>query len=47
MNSDPEVYGPDAHEFKPERHLNENGQLKPSPVETKDEGHITYGFGRR
>jgi len=47
MNGDPDVYGPDAHEFKPERHLDENGQLKPSPVDTKDEGHVSYGFGRR
>ncbi|KAI0028825.1 cytochrome P450 [Vararia minispora EC-137] len=44
---DPEVYGEDAAYFNPARHLDENGQLKPAPADTKEEGHISYGFGRR
>ncbi|KAJ7899595.1 cytochrome P450 [Mycena olivaceomarginata] len=37
LNHDPEVYGPDAEDFVPERHLNASGRLN----------HHTYGFGRR
>lgn len=47
MNRDKSVYGPDADEFKPERFLNESGQLLPPLKDTHDEGHVTYGFGRR
>ncbi|KZT29047.1 cytochrome P450 [Neolentinus lepideus HHB14362 ss-1] len=47
LNHDPRVYGADAHHFNPARHLDGNGQLLPGPVDTKDEGHVTYGFGRR
>lgn len=47
MNRDPDVYGEDVGLFKPERHLDADGKLKPSPADTKDEGHVTYGFGRR
>nr|BAK09449.1 cytochrome P450 [Postia placenta] len=47
MNRDPDIYGPDAHLFRPDRHLDEKGQLKASPADTKDEGHVSYGFGRR
>ncbi|THU91684.1 cytochrome P450 [Dendrothele bispora CBS 962.96] len=43
INRDPEVYGPDADEFHPERHLDHNGRLK----DEKNEGHVTYGFGQR
>ncbi|KAI0030471.1 cytochrome P450 [Vararia minispora EC-137] len=46
-NMDPQLYGADATDFNPDRYLDEKGQLKPSPPDTKDEGHITYGFGRR
>jgi cytochrome P450 len=41
------VYGPTAAEFNPSRFLDEKGQLKPAPPDTKDEGHIAFGFGRR
>ncbi|KAJ7493604.1 cytochrome P450 [Mycena latifolia] len=47
LNRDPEVYGPDAHLFRPSRHLDEKGQLGVVVPETKDEGHHTFGFGRR
>lgn len=33
---------PDARVFVPERHLNDDGSLKPNEVE-----HIAFGFGRR
>jgi len=47
LNHDPDVYGPDAADFKPERHLNSAGTLKPSIADTKDENHVSFGFGRR
>lgn len=47
MNRDPEIWGTDAPEFKPERHLDERGRLAKAPVDTRDEGHVTFGFGRR
>ncbi|THV05841.1 cytochrome P450 [Dendrothele bispora CBS 962.96] len=43
INRDPEVYGSDADEFRPERHLDNNGRLK----DERNEGHVTYGFGQR
>lgn len=47
LNHDPEFYGEDADKFRPERHLNEKGELKPAPKDTKDESHCSYGFGKR
>lgn len=47
MNRDPEVYGKDAEQFNPSRHLDEKGQIKPAPADTKEESHVTYGFGKR
>ncbi|KAI9508275.1 cytochrome P450 [Russula earlei] len=44
---DPAAYGNDAAKFNPERFLDEHGRLLPGPVETRDDGHGTYGFGRR
>ena len=41
------TYGPDATSFNPERFLDEHGRLIPGPVETRDDGHSSYGFGRR
>ena len=46
LNHDPEIYGPDAEEFRPERHL-DGDKLKPALPDTKEENHVTYGFGRR
>ena len=46
-NHDRAVFGDDADDFKPERHLGDNGELLPGPKETNQEGHVSYGFGRR
>ncbi|KAI0066978.1 cytochrome P450 [Artomyces pyxidatus] len=47
LNRDPEIYGADAHHFNPARHLDAKGELAPGPADTKEESHVTYGFGRR
>jgi hypothetical protein len=47
MNRDPDLYGEDFDAFRPDRFLDESGQLKPTHPATKGEGHVTYGFGRR
>jgi len=46
MNRDPEIFGENAAQFDPARHLDENGDIAPGPSDTK-EGHVSYGFGRR
>jgi len=46
-NHDRAVFGDDADEFKPERHLDDEGGLRPGPIETNQEGHSSFGFGRR
>ncbi|KAF5346111.1 hypothetical protein D9758_009957 [Tetrapyrgos nigripes] len=43
MNYDSEIYGPDAGDFKPDRHLDSCGNIK----DENDEGHFSYGFGYR
>ncbi|PBK94425.1 cytochrome P450 [Armillaria gallica] len=47
LNRDPEIYGPDAEHFNPARHLDKNGKLATGLADTKEESHVTYGFGRR
>jgi cytochrome P450 len=47
MNHDPAVYGENAAKFDPAQHLDANGNIAPAPPDTKDEGHVSYGFGRR
>ena len=46
-NHDRAVFGDDADEFRPERHLGDNGELLPGPKETNQESHVSFGFGRR
>ena len=46
-NHDRTVFGEDADEFRPERHLDEQGNLLPGPMETYRAGHVSFGFGRR
>jgi cytochrome P450 len=46
-NHDRAVFGDDADEFRPERHLDEHGELLPGPIETNQAGHVTFGYGRR
>jgi cytochrome P450 len=46
-NHDREAFGEDADEFRPERHLDENGEILPGPLETNQAGNVTMGFGRR
>ncbi|KAK7057911.1 cytochrome P450 [Favolaschia claudopus] len=47
LNHDPVVYGEDAEEFRPERHLNDAGNLNTPTKDTHDESHFSYGFGKR
>ncbi|KZV67837.1 cytochrome P450 [Peniophora sp. CONT] len=47
LNRDPETYGPDSHQFNPARYLDDSGKLIPGPPGTKDDGHFSFGFGRR
>jgi hypothetical protein len=48
LNRDPEVYGADAAHFNPARFMDASGEVvKSCAPETKEEGHFTYGFGRR
>ncbi|KAH9965224.1 cytochrome P450 [Russula dissimulans] len=47
LNRDPEIYGEDAAHFNPARFLDTNGEVISCAPETKEEGHVTYGFGRR
>ncbi|KAJ7605462.1 cytochrome P450 [Mycena polygramma] len=47
LNRDVEAHGADAAHFNPGRYLDENGKLRPALADTKEECHVTYGFGRR
>ena len=46
-NRDRAIFGDDADEFRPERQLDDEGELESGPIETNQEGHSTFGFGRR
>jgi len=47
MNRDQTVYGPDADDFNPDRFIDADGQVTPAIADTKDEGHVSFGFGKR
>ncbi|KAF8505426.1 cytochrome P450 [Russula emetica] len=47
MNRDPEVYGTNAADFDPARHLDASGEITSGASGAKDDGHVSYGFGRR
>ncbi|KAH9002683.1 cytochrome P450 [Lactarius hatsudake] len=47
LNRDPDIYGEDAGDFNPARHLDSKGEIAPCPPDTKEEGHVSFGFGRR
>jgi cytochrome P450 len=46
MNRDSTIY-PDYDEFRPERFLDETGTVDVIPPDTHEQGHVTFGFGRR
>ncbi|KAF5374224.1 hypothetical protein D9758_004661 [Tetrapyrgos nigripes] len=46
MNHDPTIF-PDHDEFRPERFLDETGTVHVVPADTRNQGHVTFGFGRR
>lgn len=46
INRDPEHYS-DPEEFMPERFLNEDETEEIKMEETSNQGHSTFGFGRR
>ncbi|KAI0312385.1 cytochrome P450 [Amylostereum chailletii] len=47
-NRDPDLYGENADLFDPSRFLDSAGKLvEQGPGETREEGHVSYGFGRR
>ncbi|KZV85698.1 cytochrome P450 [Exidia glandulosa HHB12029] len=47
MNRDPDVWGTDAEMFRPERQLDEHGNLRSRILNTHDESHTSFGFGNR
>lgn len=50
MNHDREVYGPDVDQFRPERFLQQTekeGEYALRPEYVNEDGHCSYGFGRR
>lgn len=48
MNHDPAIYGDNVANFDPARYLDEaGGDIGSALSDIKEEGHVTYGFGRR
>ncbi|KAJ3709650.1 cytochrome P450 [Lentinula raphanica] len=47
MHHESELYGDDAEHFRPSRFLNVEGKVDSSIEDTKDEGHFSFGFGKR
>ncbi|KAF5342840.1 hypothetical protein D9758_013372 [Tetrapyrgos nigripes] len=46
LNHDPTIF-PDHDEFRPERFLDETGTVHVVPADTRNQGHVSFGFGRR
>jgi cytochrome P450 len=47
MNRDPEIFGKYTERFDPARYIDASGDIAPGMSEIKEQGHFTYGFGRR
>ena len=47
MNRDPELFGKDTDHFDPARYLDASGEIASGISEIKEQGHFSYGFGRR
>lgn len=47
FHQDREMFGDDVDSFNPARYLDANGEVVSGFAESKEEGHFTYGFGRR
>jgi len=47
INRDKTLYGEDADDFNPDRFIDQNGRLSAPLAETRNEGHISFGFGPR
>jgi len=46
-HQDSETFGDDFDRFNPARYLDANGEIISGFSESREEGHFTYGFGRR
>ncbi|KAH9983999.1 cytochrome P450 [Russula vinacea] len=47
MNRDPEIFGKNTEHFDPARYLDASGDLASGVSDIKEQGHFSYGFGRR
>lgn len=47
INRDQDVWGPDADDFRPERHISADGTLNQHVLSGHDDCHTSFGFGQR
>jgi hypothetical protein len=47
MNRDPEIFGKNTEHFEPARYLDASGDIAPGMSDIKEQGHFSYGLGRR
>ena len=47
MNRDPAAFGADADAFRPERHIDARGALIRGMLDSQEDNHAAFGFGRR
>jgi len=47
LNRDPEIFGKNTEHFDPARYLDASGNIAPGMSDTKEQGHFSFGFGRR